>query len=288
MDVGQGSSLLIRTREHTLLYDAGPSFGATDAGSRILHPTLRRFAVSKIDRLVLSHLDQDHAGGVPTLVALSMVNQLQIPDPIAAERLLDEKGVRFRPSLLPCSAGDQWAWDGVQFQVLHPSTLSGDANADSCVLRIEDAFGNSLLLTGDITARVERAIVAEFTRLFDPEDPVSTHLTGARLASQVVVAPHHGSRHALTETFLRAVSPSTVLIQAGYRHHFGHPHPETLARIHDTLGAGVKVLRTDLQGAIDLTWVSGRLIARDFWQDHRRYWHRPREDLRAGTFSAYE
>ncbi len=287
VDVGQGSSLLIRTKDHTLLYDAGPSFGAADAGSRFLLPSLRRFAVSRIDRLVLSHLDQDHSGGVPTLVALSMVDQLQTPDPVAADALLKEKGVRITPAFMPCKAGDRWVWNGVKFHVLHPSAISGDDNADSCVLRVEDAFGNSLMLTGDITPRVERSIVAEFTRLFDPEDPVSAHLSGARLASQVVVAPHHGSRHALTETFLRAVSPSTVVIQAGYRHHFGHPHPETLARIQDTLGAGVRVLRTDLQGAIDLTWVSGRLIARDFWQDHQRYWHRSREDLRAGTFSAY-
>ncbi len=287
LDVGQGSSVLVRTRDHTLLYDAGPSFGTADAGSRIVLPTLRRFAVSTVDRLILSHLDQDHSGGVPTLVALSMVDAIQTPDPAAADALLKEKQVRITPSLIPCQAGDQWSWNGVQFRVLHPSSISGESNADSCVLRVEDAFGNSLMLTGDITARVERSIVAEFTRLFDPEDPLPAHLSGARLASQVVVAPHHGSRHALTETFLRAVSPSTVVIQAGFRHHYGHPHPETLARIQDTLGAGVTVLRTDLQGAIDLTWVSGRLIPQDFWKDHRRYWHRPREDLRAGTVSAY-
>jgi competence protein ComEC len=276
IDVGQGSSVLIRTRAHTLLYDAGPSFGAGDAGARFVLPTLRRFAVNRLDRLVLSHLDQDHSGGAPTLIALSMVDAIQSPDPNAAMSALRDKGATSFPRMLTCLAGDHWTWDGVQFQVLHPTVLSGDGNTDSCVLRVEDAFGNSLLLTGDITPKVERSIVGSFTRLFDPEDPASTHLSGARLASQLVTAPHHGNRHALTEAFLRAVAPTSVLVQSGFRNQFGHPHPETLSRIQDTLGDQVKVLRTDLQGAIDLSWHEGRLVTRDFWQDHRRYWHLPR------------
>ncbi len=273
IDVGQGSGLLIRTHAHTLLYDTGPSFGVADAGARFILPTLRRFAVSRLDRVVLSHLDQDHSGGLASIVALSMVDAVYVPDPDAAGSTLRDKKMAAYPRMLKCLAGDQWVWDGVQFQVLHPTALSGDGNTDSCVLRVEDANGNSLLLTGDITPKVERSIVGSFTRLFDPEDPSSTHLSGAKLASQLVVAPHHGSRHALTETFLRSVAPTAVLIQSGFRNQFGHPHPETLLRIQDTLGDQVTVLRTDLQGAIDVSWDRGRLVARDFWQDHRRYWH---------------
>lgn len=276
IDVGQGSSLLIRTHAHTLLYDAGPRVGSADAGARFVLPTLRRFAVTRLDRLVLSHLDQDHSGGAPTLLALSMVDAIQTPDPDAAVSLLRDKGVSAFPRVLTCRAGDHWAWDGVRFQVLHPAVLSGDGNTDSCVLRVEDAFGNSVLLTGDITPRVERSIVASFTRLFDPEDPASMHLSGARLASQLVAAPHHGNRHALTEAFLRAVAPTSVLVQSGFRNQYGHPHPETLSRIQDTLGGQVTVFRTDLQGAIDISWQDGRLIAHDFWRAHRRYWHLPR------------
>jgi competence protein ComEC len=279
MDVGQGSGLLIRTQHHTLLYDTGPSFGASDAGARAVLPTLRRFAVREIDRVVLSHLDQDHAGGLVTIVALGMVKTLHTPDPSAAEQLLQEKAVTLMPSIGYCRAGDQWVWDGVRFQVLHPAALSGNSNADSCLLRVEDARGNSLLLTGDITPRVEKTIVGRFTQLFDPEDPGAMHLSGARLASQVVMAPHHGSRHALTEGFLRAVSPAVIVIQAGARNHFGHPHPETIGRIESTLGGTIKVLRTDLQGAIDLSWNEGGLVVRDFWGSYRRYWHRPREDF---------
>lgn len=279
IDVGQGSSLLIRTQNHTLLYDTGPSFGSADAGSRFVLPTLRRYAVREVDRLVLSHLDQDHAGGLATLVALGMVKTLQTPDPSAAEQLLREKGATLSPPMTDCRAGDQWIWDRVRFQVLHPGALSGDANADSCLLRVEDSRGNSLLLTGDITPRVERTMVGQFTQLFDPDDASATHLSGASLASQIVMAPHHGSRHALTEGFLRAVSPSVIVIQAGVRNQFGHPHPETLARIKSTLGRTIKVLRTDLQGAIDLSWDREGLIVRDFWGHHRRYWHRPRVDF---------
>lgn len=273
IDVGQGSSVLIRTHAHTLLYDAGPSFGGGDAGARSILPTLRRFSVNRLDRLVLSHLDQDHSGGAPTLIALSMVEAIQTPDLDAAGSALRDKGVSSFPRMLTCRAGDHWVWDSVQFQVLHPTVLSGDGNTDSCVLRVEDAFGNSMLLTGDITPKVERSIVGSFTRLFDPEDPASATLSGARLASQLVAAPHHGNRHALTETFLRAVAPTSILVQSGFRNQFGHPNPETLSRIQDTLGDQVRVLRTDLQGAIDMSWHEGRLVARDFWQDHRRYWH---------------
>ena len=155
-----------------------------------------------------------------------------------------------------CQAGQRWSWDGVQFDVLHP--LPGDyakaarPNALSCVLRVQGQDGRSLLLTGDIEAPQEAALVARL---------------GAGLRSQVLLVPHHGSRTSSGEAFVAAVAPGTALVQAGYRNRFGHPAPEVLARFR---ALGVEVQRSDRCGA----WVwdaSG--AARCEREAAARYWH---------------
>jgi competence protein ComEC len=103
-------------------------------------------------------------------------------------------------------AGQQWDWDGVLWQVLHPAAgAQGDGNAASCVLRVRAANGAAVLLTGDIEA-------AQEPRCCAPASP----------ASRLLLAPHHGSRTSSSAAFLAAVAPRTVVVQAGYRNRFGH------------------------------------------------------------------
>ncbi len=177
-----------------------------------------------------------------------------------------------------CRAGQKWSINGVNFQFLHPSTLPPSItptqrNRYSCVLRVESADGGSLLLAGDIPLKTDRELVGRFVGLQDPENPEALALAGARLASQVLVAPHHGSKTSLSEDLLRAAAPQFVVIQAGYRNRFGHPHQETLDRIARAQVNAPAVLRTDLQGAIELRWGARQLMHWDFWRDHRRWWH---------------
>lgn len=271
IDVGQGSSVLIRTHRHVLLYDTGPNFGSSDAGQRMVLPTLRRFGIHKIDRLIISHGDQDHDGGYASIVAVMPIGASYAPTPQAYV------GAR------PCRTGDYWQWDGVRFDVLHPTAPDGkDRNADSCVLRIQDAHGGSLLLAGDIPLRTEQMLVVAGSRpghhsnrypSLAPKyfaSPLMTYRPHD-LQSQVLLLPHHGSKTSSSSEFLEAVSPQIAVIQAGYRNRFGHPHQDVLSRISSL--RGVDLVRTDVQGALHLRWLDQKPVIRDFWADHRRYWH---------------
>lgn len=106
-DVGQGLSVLVRTREHALLYDAGPSFGDFDMGERVVLPSLRALDVRRLDLLLLSHADNDHAGGAGAIVHGLPVAQVRSGE---VERLAPELQAE------PCTA-QRWQWDDVEFQL---------------------------------------------------------------------------------------------------------------------------------------------------------------------------
>jgi competence protein ComEC len=247
-DVGQGSAVLVRTHAHLLLFDTGPRFGAdSDAGRRMLLPLLQARGEARVDALVLSHADADHVGG-----AQSIIDRM----PVAMLRSSLDPANPLRANALPhvaCVAGQQWTWDGVGFRMLHPfpdAPAPGKTNAASCVLRVVDADRHSALLTGDIEAPQEAALVAR---------------DSAALASDVLLVPHHGSRTSSTTAFIAAVHPRRAVIQVGYRSRYGHPAPDVVARYR---AAGIALVRTDQCGA--WTWRGGegvctRAVRRRYW-----------------------
>ena len=135
IDVGQGTAVLVRTRTKLLVYDAGPQYSRdSDAGRRILLPLLQARGEPRIDRLVLSHRDSDHVGG-----ARSLLQALPVGEVLSS--LEDGHPLRtLAASHRRCVAGDSWQWDGVRFDILHPSAHAYRAatppNALSCVLRV--------------------------------------------------------------------------------------------------------------------------------------------------------
>jgi competence protein ComEC len=268
LDVGQGTAVFVRTANHLLVYDAGPQYSAeSEAGSRILLPLLRARGERRIDRLMLSHRDSDHTGGAAALLGAlpvaSMSSSLEAAHALHADAA--DRGVASQR----CEAGQRWRWDGVDFAVLHPrrehppafDAVPPRANTLSCVLRVSDGT-RSLLLTGDIEAAQEAALVAGS----------AAGQPGTELASTVLVAPHHGSKTSSTPTFLDAVKPELALFQAGYRSRFGHPAPEVVRRYSERR---IAVVRSDGCGA--WSWgsdappragVCERVVS-------RRYWHHP-------------
>jgi len=136
-----------------------------------------------------------------------------------------------------------------------------DTNARSCVLRVtaQDGRGTAALLTGDIPAQQERALVSSATE------------SGQDLHADALVVPHHGSHTSSSPAFIAAVRPRFALAQAGYRNRYGHPHAEVVARYH---AAGADFIATPACGAI--RWNSEqpglvrceRIEAAHYWQ-HR-------------------
>ncbi|EKT4568716.1 DNA internalization-related competence protein ComEC/Rec2 [Pseudomonas putida] len=239
LDVGQGLAVLLRTRHHSLLYDAGPARGESDLGERVVLPTLRKLGVVGLDVMVISHAHADHAGG-----AVAIARGLPIKRIIGGEALVDIP-------LQPCASGEQWDWDGVRFSLWR--WVDGQSSNDrSCVLLVE-AQGERLLLAGDMEVAAERAWLA------DTEVPRIDWLQ----------APHHGSRSSSTEAFVRATAPRGVLISRGRNNSFGHPHVQVVERygrhgvvMHDTAVEGALRLVLGRHGEVE-----GVRRQRRFWRD---------------------
>ncbi len=256
LDVGQGTSVLIRTRAHLLVFDAGPQYSReSDAGQRVLLPLLRARGEAHIDRLVLSHRDLDHVGGAgAVLKALPVDDLLSSLEP---EHPLLAQAQNNNAHTTRCHAGQSWEWDGVRFEILRP--LEGDyartlkSNAMSCVLRVSGG-GRSALLTGDIEREQETALVAA---------------SAEALRSDVLIVPHHGSKTSSTGAFLDAVQPRVAVFQAGYRNRFGHPAAEVLARYRER---GIEIDITPNCGA--WLWTASTPAAGACHRENaRRYWH---------------
>ncbi len=228
LDVGQGLSVVVRTARHALLYDMGPAMpGGFDAGARVVVPALHAIGVRSLDAAVVSHGDNDHAGGWPSVRAA-------FPAPAYAP-----EGSPV-PGELDCVAGHAWEWDGVGFRFLHPTPFFPYlGNEASCVLRIESPHG-AALLTGDIGDIVERRILRA-----DPD----------AVRADVVQVAHHGSRHSSDWDFVHGTGASHALVAAGADSRFNHPHPLIVerwggagARLSNTADAGALRVRIERRG----------------------------------------
>jgi competence protein ComEC len=271
-DMGQGHAVLLRTATHALLYDTGPRYSAeTDAGQRVLVPLLRAWG-ERLDRVVISHQDSDHSGGAPAVLA--MQPQADVLTSMPATHPMQQ----LRP-MQRCERGQAWVWDGVQFEVLHPSAQDYDRklkpNALSCVLRVSasqmlgmnGALANQGAMEGqgDSTSQVVSALLVG-----DIEAPQEQSLvqSGQTLQADWLLVPHHGSATSSTQAFLEAVQPQVAVVQAGYRNRFGHPRADVLARY---APLGVQVVQSPRCGASYWHSENPKLV-RCERESQQRYW----------------
>lgn len=246
LDVGQGTSVLIRTRQHALLFDTGARHAnGFDLGEAVVVPALRALGVRRLDTLVVSHADNDHAGGAAAVLREFPVSRVLLGEPVP-----DVAGG-------PCHAPEHWRWDGVDFHLLHPPPrYPARGNEVSCVLKIASASG-SVLLTGDAGE------VAELRLL---------NLHRDHLPSDVLLLGHHGSRHSSTADFLDAVQPELAIATAGYRNRYDHPQPAVQKR----LSAREIALMTSAEtGAVTVAFDAAGISASARRDSHRRFWHEP-------------
>ncbi|MBL8345558.1 MAG: DNA internalization-related competence protein ComEC/Rec2 [Rubrivivax sp.] len=300
LDVGQGTAALVRTRRHLLLYDTGPALSPeSDAGSRLVVPLLRRRGESHIDHLVLSHRDVDHVGGAGAVLAALPVRRLS--SSLDDAHPLVARARSAGAAVHRCEAGQQWDWDGVRFEVLHPTPAEfgrpglrsaefgrpGPHSADfgrpgppSVEL---GRPGEPAADAGWPVARsnalscVLRVTSAETSVLLTgdieaAQEAALRERDGARLRARVLLVPHHGSRTSSTPAFIETVAPELALAQAGYRSRFGHPAPDVVARYETR---GIALARSDRCGALTLA-PGGE--ARCEREAARRYWHHRADD----------
>ncbi len=253
IDVGQGLAVFVQTQNHALLYDTGPQYSEeSDAGLRIVVPYLRAAGIQQLDGLIVTHADSDHAGG-----AISVLQT--VPTGWLLSSLEPDSDIhKYSNKSKRCEAGQEWDWDGVKFEILHPTAddLDDDSrkiNNDGCVLKLTSVHGSALL-----TADIEQAAEAE---LLERE---------ANLKSDVVVAPHHGSKTSSTQEFIEAIGAEYVVFTVGYRNRFGHPKEEVVQRYVDL---HTKMFRSDEHGAVIVKFDGSKKLNITPWrQQDRRYW----------------
>ena len=258
LDVGQGSSAVIQTRSHVLVFDAGAKFSnKLGTGKNIIIPFLNTENINVLDALIVSHGDADHIGGAQAL--LDEYPETKLIGQDIAKLTSDNKQL--------CYSGIEWRWDGVDFKFLSPemdmvSKNGGrkqSRNNHSCVLHVSSNSG-SVLLTGDIENTVEQKLLKKYQN---------------QLASDVLIVPHHGSNTSSIMPFIAAVNPKLSIISAGYNNRYHLPNHRVLKRYsqHHN-GLNNRVLKTYSSGAIKLILKEGVEIEyQQFRENARKYWH---------------
>jgi len=262
LDIGQGTSVLVETARHRMLYDTGPKTSPeSDAGERNVLPFLRGRGIQYIDRLAISHKDTDHVGG-----GLSLLKSIQFGDLLGTlpewHFLLTRTKELGMPAL-PCQAGQAWVWDGVLFKVWHPGPEmtfasmhhSGKPNALSCVIEVRNQ-GFSFWLTGDVERGGEALISSEYK--------------ASEEVASILLIPHHGSATSSSPDFLDAIQPRWAVVQAGYRNRYRHPNQRVVQRY---VERRIPIFETVQTGAQIWEFKNGGW-KRSHWRDlHRRSWH---------------
>lgn len=245
LDVGQGLSAVVQTKNHILVFDAGPKFGDNfDMGESVVLPFLRTRGIRKIDSLVISHGDNDHRGGANAILQQMKVLEIKTSVP----NFFSSYHASY------CLRGESWSWDDVTFSFIYPTMeYLGLGNDSSCVLKVKSG-NQSILLTGDIEKIAEYYLVEA-----NPNE----------LQSTIIVAPHHGSKTSGLDLFIESVKPKIVLFPIGYLNRYHFPHPTVLQKYQEMQALS---FNTADAGAISfsLTEIAKPILYRE---QHSRYWN---------------
>ncbi|MBS0488071.1 MAG: MBL fold metallo-hydrolase, partial [Proteobacteria bacterium] len=228
------------------IYDAGAKFpSGFDVGEATVVPALHALGIENVERMIVSHGDNDHSGGAAAVAAAwpHIAVESGEPDrmPIAATQ---------------CLAGESWNWNGVEFRIVHPhEPLSAVDNDRCCVLAVRSG-DSELVLSGDITRAVEPDVAAALA-------PIAQHV--------VLQVPHHGSKTSSSADFIAGLHPALGLITAGYMNRFHHPNPDVVSRYR---ADDVDLINTANSGFVALRFAPGespRIVERGRIDRHP-YW----------------
>ncbi|WP_214480334.1 DNA internalization-related competence protein ComEC/Rec2 [Bacillus sp. SM2101] len=252
LDIGQGDSILITlpNRKSVYFIDTGGSIPFTQelwqqksntfqVGEDVILPLLKAKGIRKIDKLILTHSDMDHAGEAFTLFENIDIDEVVLSNTKLVtnfEKELVAKAISSNTHINLVKKGDQWLDHGYTFYVLSPSGTEIDENNQSIVI-FTSIGGLNWLFTGDLEAEGELSLIRSFPNL----------------SSNVLKVGHHGSDTSTTEQFLSVINPSIALISAGKNNKFNHPHEKVIDRL---AIRNIRIFRTDKHGAIIYTYTN--------------------------------
>jgi competence protein ComEC len=238
LDVGQGDALYLRTPAgQDMLIDTGPNGRVVQQLERVMPRGDRT-----LEYLVLTHLDADHIGGAAAVLDTFSVQTLATNgDEPHSDTGRDLFALALEKGLTPdpLTQGERFEGDGFVIDVLWPlppeakgASAFPSGNEHSVILRLQTA-STSILFTGDVSDKVEQALIARQTNL----------------DVDVLKVGHHGSKTSTSEAFLKATTPDKAVISVGAKNRYGHPTQEVLDRLQE---AAVSVFRTDEQGPVSI------------------------------------
>lgn len=228
LDVGQGLAVVINTTHHVLVYDTGVKFfEGNDMGKIAIIPYLKTLGIKKLDKVVISHPDLDHRGGLASLEESFPIGELIVDEP------------KFYHRGSACHDYPSWQWDNVSFRFFSIADESRTKNNHSCVLQISTA-NRQILLTGDIEKQAEDYLVSKY---------------GRQLASSIMVIPHHASKTSSSPAFVATVAPQFAVVSYGFDNRYHFPHRQAIQTyeqrhipIFDTVSCGMVTVLLSKKG----------------------------------------
>lgn len=257
LDVGQGLAVVVQTPHHALMFDVGGGQeGGFDMGSAVVVPALRELNITQLDSVIISHGDNDHAGGLSGLLETYAPAAI-----ISGSELAENK--RYQA----CHFPQRWQWDGVEFKFLNVSAPLASSNNRSCILKV--SAGNfSVLLAGDIDKTTEQALVNRLNSSLESQEEGQGK---SQLKSSLLGVPHHGSKSSSSYALLKNVRPEYAVVSAGYLNRFGHPHEEVRDRYRQF---GAATYNTANSGMLSFYYraESSQIKVEHYRREHPRYW----------------
>jgi len=258
-DVGQGLSILIKEGNKSILYDTGAAYpsGFTMADAVIL-PYLQHAGVTQLDKMIISHSDNDHAGGlikiqesigVTELIYNTQSGESETEKAQTAPKSINKKQVKASPV---CLQGNSFVFQNLHVKMLWPKRSVSKENDDSCVLLISDGK-HRVLLTGDISKKVESKLLEQY-----PE-----------LTADILIVPHHGSKTSSSNMFITKIQPSFAVVSAGYMNRWHMPVIEVVQRYQQH---NVKLLSTAQTGQIIFTMSEKGIKQQSYYRDLWPFW----------------
>ncbi len=230
LDIGQGDCILVHTAEGKNILIDGGSTSEKNIYSYVLKPALYYYGISKLDMVVVSHMDEDHISGIRELLE----DQYPVGFFITDDGSFERESYPSVHQMVRIKRGDQITLGKLKMTCLHPEAnfVSEDENAKSIVLYVEyEDF--TALFTGDLGTEQEETLVEQ-------ADQKHQHLTLLKVG-------HHGSKYSTGEELLETYKPIYAIISAGKNNRYHHPHPETIERLEN---ANVQIWQTKEGGAI--------------------------------------
>ncbi|SKC31849.1 ComEC family competence protein [Photobacterium piscicola] len=245
LDVGHGLAILIEKQQRVFIYDTGNAWDEKSIAQSVIEPILAYKGISAVDGLVLSHSDNDHAGGSDYLI------QRYQP--------LKKYSSDQRDGFSTCVMGQKWQWQGLEFTVKWPPTTAIRAtNSDSCVIHVQALGGKGprVLLTGDIDAKSELVM-----------------LTQAQTEqADIIVVPHHGSSTSSTQTLLDNIQPSVAIVSIGYFNPWGLPSAAVKRRYQAN---NIDWISTQDSGQVTITIHQNNYQIKQQRYHYSQAWYRP-------------